>query len=241
LITCRGLACLRQADVVLHDRLIDRRLVGEAMCGAEVINVGKEPGLEDIQQQHIQWLMIERARMGKSVCRLKGGDPFVFGRGGEEARALSEAGIPFEIVPGVSSAIAVPAAAGIPVTDRNRAQSFMVIAGSRSHQLESLEWEAARALIKAGGTVVVLMGLSRLRPIVESLLSAQCCGSTPIAVISNGTLPGEHCRVGVLADITEKSGNIVSPGVIVIGDVVSLRNEILSMAFATAHESGTGL
>src|SRR6476469_6540342 len=106
--------------------------------------------------------MIEKAREGKDVCRRKGGDPFVFGRGAEEARALSEAGIPFEIVPGVSSAIAVPGFAGIPVTHRDQSHAFMVVAGSRSHQLSSAEWRAAASLVQAGGTVVVLMGLSRL-------------------------------------------------------------------------------
>jgi len=161
LITVRGLTCLRQADVVLHDRLIDLHLLEEARPGAEIVSVGKETGEEDLQQEFIHWLMIQKAREGKDVCRLKGGDPFVFGRGGEEACALTESGIPFEIVPGVSSAIAAPAFAGIPLTHRRHAHSFMVIAGSRSHDLESLEWQAASALVQAGGTVVVLMGLSR--------------------------------------------------------------------------------
>src|SRR2546423_15656569 len=174
LITVRGLTCLRQADVVLHDRLIDLHLLEEAKPEAEVISVGKEAGEENLQQEHIHWLMIQKARGGKDVCRLKGGDPFVFGRGGEEARALSDAGIPFEIVPGVSSAIAVPAYAGIPVTHRDHAHSFMVIAGSRSLDLESGEWLAAAAMIQAGGTVVVLMGLRRLQAIVESLFERQC-------------------------------------------------------------------
>jgi uroporphyrin-III C-methyltransferase len=121
LITVRGLTCLREADVVLHDRLIDLHLLEEANPEAEVISVGKEPGEENPPQDHIHSLMIEKAREGKDVCRLKGGDPFVFGRGGEEARALSEAGIPFEIVPGVSSAIAVPAFAGIPLRSSREA------------------------------------------------------------------------------------------------------------------------
>ena len=114
LITVRGLTCLREADVVLHDRLIDLHLLEEAKPKAEIISVGKEAGEENIQQDHIHWLMIQKAREGKDVCRLKGGDPFVFGRGGEEAQALSEAGIPFEIVPGVSSAIAVPWSSAVP-------------------------------------------------------------------------------------------------------------------------------
>jgi uroporphyrin-III C-methyltransferase len=226
LITVRGLTCLREADVVLHDRLIDSRLLDEVRSDAEVINVGKEPGHEDIQQERIEWLMVEKAREGKSVCRLKGGDPFVFGRGAEEARALVEAGIPFEIIPGVSSAIAAPAWAGIPVTHRDHAHSFMVITGSRSHDLESAEWLAARALIKGGGTVVVVMGFSRIRAIVESLLTGKCESATPVAVISNGTRPNQECRVGTLGDITERVADVKAPAIIIIGEVVALRSEI---------------
>lgn len=232
LITVRGLTCLREADVVLHDRLIDLHLLEEAKPDAEVINVGKEAGDEDIQQKHIEWVMIEKAREGKSVCRLKSGDPFVFGRGGEEARALSEAGIPFEVVPGVSSAIAVAAYAGIPVTHRDYAHSFMVITGSRSHDLESQQWLAARALAKAGGTVVVLMGLSRLRAIVERFLSSECAPTTPIAVISKGTYLVQDCRVGTFADIAGRIDGVKPPAIIVVGGVVSLRNEIQWMELA---------
>jgi uroporphyrinogen III methyltransferase/synthase len=170
--------------------------------------------------------MVEKAREGKTVCRLKGGDPFVFGRGGEDARALVEAGIPFEIVPGVSSAIAAPAWAGIPVTHRDHSHSFMVITGSRSHDLESPEWLAARALVKAGGTVIVVMGFSRIRAIVESLLSGKCDSSTPVAVISNGTRPSQDCRVGTLADIANRVEGVKPPAIIIIGEVVSLRSEI---------------
>ncbi len=226
LITVRGLTCLRGADVILHDRLIDYALLDEVRRDAEIIDVGKEPGHEDLQQDRINWLMVEKAREGKSVCRLKGGDPFVFGRGGEEAYVLGQAGIPFEIVPGVSSAIAVPAYSGIPITHRNHAHSFMVITGSRSTDLASPEWLAARALVKAGGTVVVLMGFSRLRAIVESLLSDECSSATPIAVISNGTRPNQDCRVGNLSDINDRIHGLMAPAIIVIGEVVSLRSQI---------------
>src|SRR5437870_6168594 len=211
LITVRGLMCLREADVVLHDRLIDLHLLEEARPDAEIVNVGKEPyddnieNIESIQQKHIQWLMIEKAREGKNICRLKGGDPFVFGRGGEEARALAEAGIPFEIVPGVSSAIAVPAYAGIPVTHRDYAHSFMVIAGSRSHDLQSPQWLAASQLVKAGGTVIVLMGLSRLAAIVAQLLSNECDPATPVALISRGTYLIQDCRTETLAGIVDEA------------------------------------
>src|SRR6185503_9590838 len=226
LITVKGLRCLRESDVILHDRLISTGLLTQARGDASLIDVGKRFGHEDRQQPEIHRLMMEFAREGKTVCRLKGGDPFVFGRGGEEARALVEAGIPFEIVPGVSSAIAGPAWAGIPVTHRDHAHSFMVIAGSRSHDLESPEWLAARALVKAGGTVVVLMGLSRLRTIVESLLAGKCESSTPVAVISNGTRPNQECRVGTLGDITDRVADVKAPAIIIIGEVVSLRSEI---------------
>src|SRR3989441_4497864 len=232
LITVRGLTCLREADVVLHDRLIDLHLLEEARPDAEIINVGKEPGDDSLQQEHIQWLMIEKAREGKNVCRLKGGDPFVFGRGAEEASALAEAGVPFEIVPGVSSAIAVPAYAGIPVTHRDYVHSFMAIAGSRSHDLESPEWLAARALVKAGGTVVVLMGLARIRAIIGSLLSGECASSIPVAVISNGTHPDQDCRIGTLGDITNRIEGIRPPGIVIIGEVVALRSKIEWMELA---------
>lgn len=226
LMTVRGITCLREADVILHDRLIEMRLLEEVRPDAEIINVGKEAGEEDLQQERIHWLMIEKAREGKSVCRLKGGDPFVFGRGAEEARALAEADIPFEIVPGVSSAIAVPAYAGIPVTHRDRAHSFMVIAGSRSHDVQSPEWLAARELVKAGGTVVVLMGFARLSIIVESLVAGECAAATPVAVISNGTHLNQECRVATLGDITNHIDGLKPPAIIVIGEVVALRNEI---------------
>ncbi len=228
LITVRGLTCLREADVVLHDRLIDLHLLEEAKHDAEIINVGKSAGDEGVQQQHIHRLMIEKAREGKSVCRLKGGDPFVFGRGAEEARALSQSGIPFEIVPGVSSAIAVPAYAGIPVTHRESAHAFMVIAGNSSRDLESEEWRAARMLIAAGGTVVVLMGLSRLDLIVQSLIG-KCRPDTPIAVISRGTYLVQDCRTGTLRDIRSKIDGLKTPVIAVIGEVVSLQREIAWM------------
>jgi uroporphyrin-III C-methyltransferase len=223
LITVRGLACLRESDVVLHDRLVDLHLLEEARPTAEIINVGKEAGDEDLQQEYIHWLMIQKACEGLDVCRLKGGDPFVFGRGGEEARALSEAGIPFEVVPGVSSAIAVPAFAGIPVTHRHHAHSFMVIAGCRSHDLESAEWRAASALVEAGGTVVVLMGLSRVRTIAETLIARKCLPTTPVAVISNGTSLVEDCRIGTLENIGARIGGMKPPAIIVVGEVVALR------------------
>lgn len=232
LITVRGLTCLREADVVLHDRLIDLHLLEEARPDAEIVNVGKEPGDENLRQEHIEWLMVQKAREGKNVCRLKGGDPFVFGRGGEEAKALAQAGIPFEIVPGVSSAIAVPAYAGIPVTHRDQAHAFMVITGSRSHDVQSPQWQAAAALVKAGGTLVVLMGLSNLTAIVTELISAGCSASIPVALISRGTYLIQDCRTARLEDILHEADSVKPPAIIVIGEVVGLRNEIQWMDIA---------
>jgi siroheme synthase len=180
--------------------------------------------------------MIEKASEGKSVCRLKGGDPFVFGRGAEEARALFEAGIPFEIVPGVSSAVAVPAYAGIPLTHRDHAHSFMVIAGSRSHDLESAEWQAAAQLARAGGTLVVLMGLARLREITECLIAKGCRPNLPVAVISKGSYLIQDCRVGTIEDIGGRIDGVKGPATIVIGEVVAMRNRIQWMTLAANFE-----
>jgi uroporphyrin-III C-methyltransferase len=228
LITVRGLECIRASDVVLHDRLVDQRLLDEVRHEAEVIDVGKEPGDEDAKQAWIHSLMIDRARQGKIVCRLKGGDPFVFGRGGEESDALKQAGIPCVVVPGVSSAVAVPASAGIPLTHRNHAHSFMVIAGNRSHALDSDEWIAARKLVAAGGTLVVLMGLGRLPLIVSSLLASGCRSSLPVAVIANGTRPDQESRIATLGEIGRLTEGLKSPATIVIGNVVLLGSEALA-------------
>ena len=226
LITLRGLVCLRSADVVLHDRLIDPGLLDEAKQGAEVIDVGKRAGDGGRSQERIEALMIERAFRGQTVCRLKGGDPFVFGRGGEEARALTEARVRFEIVPGVSSAIAVPGVAGIPVTHRGTAHSFTVMTGSRAEGAEMEEWLGARSLIAGGGSVIVLMGLSRMAAIIGRLIDAGCPLDTPAAVISRGTFPDQRVVVGTLADIDRKRETIVSPAVIVFGQVVEERRRL---------------
>ena len=239
LITVRGLACLRESDVILHDRLVDRRLLDEVRQEAEIIDVGKEPGNEDAQQDWINSLMTEKARQGKTVCRLKGGDPFVFGRGGEEGQVLKDAGIPCVVIPGVSSAIAVPASAGIPVTHRDFAHSFMVIAGNRSNDLDSGEWVAARNLVAAGGTLVVLMGLRRLPLIVSSLLASGCGRSTPVAVISNGTRLNQESRIATLGDIGRLTADLESPATIVIGNVVVLGNEAIAEFAATLMNRST--
>ena len=226
LITVRGLECLRSSDVVLHDRLIDTRLLAERDPGAEVINVGKKPGDDGSKQKLIDDLMVNRARLGQKVCRLKGGDPFVFGRGGEEAEVLTEAGISFEIIPGVTSAIAAPAAAGIPLTHRDTAHSFMVMTGSRVEEASTEEWEGARSLIEGQGTLVCLMGLSRLSAIVGRLKDTGCPLETPAAVVSKGTCRDQDARFGTLADIVDRSEGISSPAVIVFGAVVAEQEKL---------------
>jgi uroporphyrin-III C-methyltransferase/precorrin-2 dehydrogenase/sirohydrochlorin ferrochelatase len=236
LITLRGLECLNSADVVLHDRLIDPRLLDEARAGAQIVNVGKRIGEQESMQRFIHENMVEHAREGRIVCRLKGGDPFVFGRGGEEARVLVEADIPFEIIPGVTSAIAAPAAAGIPVTHRDSAHSFMVMTGSRANNAAEEEWAGAASLIEGGGTLVVLMGLAHLERITQRLVHAGCRGATPSAVVSSGTLHNQVVRIGTLDDIRSRSEGVSSPAVLVFGEVVREREALEALRSAIPED-----
>jgi uroporphyrin-III C-methyltransferase len=219
LITVRGLACLRRADVVAYDRLVARELLAEAPPAAERIDVGKTPGCHSPRQEDIAAVLVARAASGKVVVRLKGGDPFVFGRGGEEALACAAAGVDWEVVPGVTSATAVPALAGIPVTHRGMARGFTVVSG---HCLrEDLDWPAlARA-----ETLVVLMGLERLPVITGCLLAAGKAATTPAALIVDGSLPGERVLLATLGDIaaTAAAAGARPPATLVVGEVVSLR------------------
>lgn len=221
LITVKGLACLHRAEVVLHDRLIHPQLLDEIPLGAERIDVGKEPGHHHRSQAQINTLLVEKARAGKIVVRLKGGDPFVFGQGGEECQVLAEAGIPFEVVPGVSSATAVPAYAGIPVTHRCFASGFTVITGHLCRDAR-IEWES----LPRGGTLIVLMGLAHLREITEQLIAHGWPGPTPVAVIQEGTTAAQVVVEGTLATIAERTPEIHSPATIVIGEIVSLRDKL---------------
>ena len=223
LLTLRGLDCLKRADVVVHDRLSNDELLAYAPQ-AEQIDVGKFPDHHPVPQAQINTLLVEKARAGKTVVRLKGGDPFVFGRGGEEAQALAEAGIRFEIVPGVTSAIAVPAYAGIPVTQRGMARSVAFITGhgADSEPLD-LNWPA---LAQGVDTLVFLMGVKSLPVIVASLMEAGRPTDTPVAVIERGTSPRQKVIVGTLSDIQEKAMEIQPPSIIVVGEVVSLHDTL---------------
>jgi len=221
LITVKGLACLRRADVVLYDRLAPVELLAEARPGAELIDVGKEPQRHRRSQDEINTLLVARARAGLTVVRLKGGDPFVFGRGGEECQALAEAGLAFEVVPGVSSAIAVPAYAGIPVTQRGVSSAFTVLTG---HTVEDdgFNWEA----VPAAGTLVLLMGVRHLPTSTRQLMAHGRAPETPAAVIQQGATPEQRVVVGTLANIAELASSIQSPATTVIGEVVALREQI---------------
>jgi uroporphyrin-III C-methyltransferase len=223
LLTLRGLECLQKADVVVHDRLANGQLLDFAP-DAELIYVGKQPDHHPIPQTQINTILVEEAKKGRTVVRLKGGDPFVFGRGGEEAQALTEAGISFEIVPGVTSAIAVPAYAGIPVTQRGTACSVAFITGhcANSKPLD-INWEA---LSQGVDTLVFLMGVHNLPTIVTSLLEAGCPPDKPIALIEHGTLPEQKVVTGTLANILEGAAEIKPPAIIIVGEVVDLHNAL---------------
>jgi uroporphyrinogen III methyltransferase/synthase len=224
LITVKGLACLRQADVVLYDRLIPPELLNEVPLYAERIDVGKEPTRHRRSQVEINALLIAKALEGKIVVRLKGGDPFVFGRGGEECQALTEAGIRYEVIPGVSSAIAVPAYAGIPVTHRGVTTSFTVVAGHAADSDSDIDWSA----ISRTGTVVFLMGVAHLLDIVHQLIAHGRSADTPAAVIEQGTTQNQFVLTGTLADIVEKAQtrSVQPPAILVVGEVVHLREQI---------------
>ena len=227
LITVKGLECLKRADVIIYDRLLDRRLLYSSAPAAERIYVGKAAGEHTKPQDEINQLLVAKAKEGKTVVRLKGGDPFVLGRGGEEAEVLAQNGVPFEVVPGVTSAIAVPAYAGIPVTQRGIASSFAVITGHEDSDKEesSINWEN---LATGVDTLIFLMGVNNLPEIVSKLIESGRLLNTPVAVIKHGTKPEQKTVVGNLKDIVAKvkCANLTPPAIIVIGEVVKLRDKL---------------
>lgn len=218
LISVRGLRLIQQADVVVHDRLVAPQLVAEADTNAQIINVGKAPTKKRYPQSEINRILVEQAQLGKRVVRLKGGDSFIFGLGGDEILALLAAEIPFEVVPGVTSAMAAPAYAGIPVTHRGLASSLVVLSG---HSLAGSEWDH----LPVSGTIVVLMGVKKLGQIVEKALRVRSA-DTPIALIQSGTTTAQKTVKGTLATIADLARDIAPPATIVIGEVVALREQI---------------
>ena len=219
LLTLEAVEALAAADVVLHDRLAPVADLGTLAPGAELVDVGKSPYHHPVDQRSIEELLVERALAGDSVVRLKGGDPFVFGRGGEEVLACLAAGVPVRVVPGVSSAVAVPAACGIPVTHRGLSHAFTVISGHQRPSEDELG-----ALARLGGTIVVLMGVVNLEQIAAGLLRAGLDPATPAAVVERGFSDSQRStfsRLGSLAADARRL-RVASPAVVVIGEVVGL-------------------
>lgn len=219
LITARGLELLHGAEVVVYDRLASSALVDAVPESAVRIDVGKRPGEAPVEQDEINAILIEHGRAGARVVRLKGGDPFVFGRGGEEAEALADAGVPFEVVPGVTSAVAAPAYAGIPVTHRGLSTHFTVVTGHEdpSKGRTDVDWEA---LARAGGTLVILMGVGNLDEIAKRLVAGGLSDETPVAAVQWGTRPEQRTVRATLGTIT--AAGVSSPSAIVVGEVAGL-------------------
>lgn len=227
LLTIKGAECIAKAQVLVYDRLVAKSLLNLAGPGCEKIYAGKSPSGHILSQAEINRILVEKAAAGKVVTRLKGGDPFVFGRGGEEAEALLAAGLSFEIVPGVTSAVAVPAYAGIPVTHRDLTSSFTVITGHENPEKNdsAINW---RALAQAGGTLVFLMGMENLATICRSLSANGLQGDTPVGIVQWGTRAEQRVLTGTLADIAGEAQNkkFANPAVIIVGEVVKLRQKL---------------
>ena len=224
LLTIRGRRYLEAADVVVYDRLVDRRLLGHAPKDAELVDVGKKPGGPRDRQAEINKILVDQARHGKRVVRLKGGDPFIFGRGGEEVAALAEADIPFEVVPGITSAIGAPAYAGIPLTHRGIASSLTIVTGSESPDKAGtlVDWNR---LAKSEGTLSLLMSWENLPTIAQALIEGGRAEDTPAAVVQWGTWANQETVVGPLASIAEQARRegLSNPVVVVVGEVINLR------------------
>jgi uroporphyrinogen III methyltransferase/synthase len=225
LLTLKGKRILERADCVVYDFLVNKELLRLGRADAEKIGVGRRGEADRLKQSEITEILINRARAGKLVCRLKGGDPFVFGRGGEEAQALAAAGIDFEVVPGVSAGHAVPAYAGIPITHRDVTSTVTFIAGHEDPEKESsrLDWSY---LGTCPGTLVFFMAVRNLPRIIEALISHGRNAATPAAVIQWGSLPEQKVIEGTLADIAAKVSAIMTPAITVIGEVVNLREQL---------------
>ncbi len=226
LITVKGVRCIQQADVILYDRLVNKELLDYSKPNVELINCGKLPNYHLLQQETINRFLVKYAQKGKIVTRLKGGDPFVFGRGGEEAEACHKAGVPFEVVPGITAGIAAPAYAGIPVTHRDYSSSFAVITGHRkAGEDDNIKWEA---IAKGIDTIAIYMGVKNLPYIRKKLLEHGKSPDTPAALIHWGTLQNQKTAIGTLETIVETAQReqVKNPSMIVIGEVVRFHNKI---------------
>jgi uroporphyrin-III C-methyltransferase/precorrin-2 dehydrogenase/sirohydrochlorin ferrochelatase len=233
LITVLGRRMLAEADVVVVDKLAPRGLLAELDPDVEVIDAGKAPHAHNLTQAQINDLIVSRARAGQRVVRLKGGDPFVFGRGGEEALACARAGVPVRVVPGVTSAVAVPAFAGIPVTHRGITQDFAVVSAhlDPSQPGATVDWES---MARGPGTLVLLMGVAHLSQISAELIKRGRDAATPVAVICDGTLPTQKVLTSTLGEVAAAAdrAGLLPPAVVVIGEVVRLREVLRSLEAA---------
>ena len=227
LLTIKAERLIREADVIVYDQLPGPEILASLPENAELIDAGKYAGDHTLAQGEINRLLIDRASQGKTVVRLKGGDPYLFGRGGEEAMELRDAGVPFEVVPGITSAIAAPASAGIPITHRDHASMVTVITGHEQEGGASMvDWEW---LAQSKGTIVVLMGISTLDRYVPELIRRGSDPETPVAIIERGTRPDQVVTTGSLrtiVDVARKRG-VRAPAIVVIGDVVRLHSELM--------------
>lgn len=231
LLTVRALRLIQAADVIVHDRLADDRIIALASPTSELIDVGKAPG-RSTPQEMISALLVHLGLEGRNVVRLKGGDPFVFGRGGEEAFALADAGVPFTVVPGISSALAGPAAAGIPVTHRDVARTLTVVTGTCGDGAETPDWPLLAPLLDAGGTVVVLMGVAHRAKYARLLIDAGTRADTPVAAIERATREDQRIVRTTLAELGETA--VTNPATIVIGEVVLVGDALLSVSAVTS-------
>jgi uroporphyrin-III C-methyltransferase len=224
LLTIKALRVIQEADVIIYDRLANPDILEKAKSGCEFVYVGKEDGRHIMPQDEINETIYQNALKYETVVRLKGGDPFVFGRGGEEAAYLQERGIKFEIIPGITSAISVPAYAGIPVTHRGVAVSFRVVTAHESPNKKETQipWEN----YKTDDTIIFLMGLHNLPQIAKKLIEIGKERDYPCAVISKGTTKEQSVVVGTLENIVERAKNVPTPALIVVGRVVELREQL---------------
>ena len=227
LITVRGRQLLAQADVVIADRLAPRALLDELAPDVELIDAAKVPYGRSMSQERINEVLIDRARQGKFVVRLKGGDPFVFGRGGEELLALAHAGVPCMVVPGVTSAVAVPASAGVPVTHRGVSQELHVISVhvAPDDEQSTVDWPA---LARMNGTLVLMMAVERLPKVVETLIKNGRSPETPVMVVQDGTLPTQRALIAALSTVADRvsAAGIRPPAIVIVGDVVRVGQEV---------------
>jgi uroporphyrinogen III methyltransferase/synthase len=236
LLTVRAAALIARADVILHDRLIGAETLAGARPDAELLYVGKQGGGKQVPQGETQRLLLEHARAGRTVVRLKGGDPFVFGRGGEEALACMHAGIPFEVVPGITAGVAAPAYAGVPVTHRQLASGVAFVTGHEDPAKpdSALDWPALAAF---PGTLVFYMGVRALPRIAEQLVAGGRPADEPVAIIERGTLPGQRTLLATLADVAERAAAeaIRAPAITLVGPVARLREQLAWMERRPLH------